>query len=61
MIRYEYAFFTLDDLHLMDAIAKCNEMSKEGWELVSHSVYLDSSITVGRNVYHYYYLKREII
>lgn len=60
MKRYEYAYFTFDDLHLIAAIAECNEMGKEGWELVSHSVYLDSTTTEGCNVFHYYYFKREM-
>lgn len=60
MKKYEYAFFTYDDLHLREAHKTCNEWGEEGWELVSHSAYCDSSITDGCNVYHYYYFKREI-
>lgn len=60
MKRYQYDYFIYDDHHLKKAIDECNEMGKQGWELVSHSVYLDSDITEGCNVFHYYYFKREI-
>lgn len=61
MKRYQYDYLIYDDLHLKEAIGECNKMGKEGWELVSHSVFFDSNITEGCNVYHYYYFKREIL
>lgn len=61
MTKYEYDYLVFDDLHLKDAIDHCNEMGKDGWELVSHSVYSDSNDTEMRsNVYHYYYFKRQL-
>lgn len=61
MIKYEYAFFSYDDIHLCEAHDNCNEWGKEGWELVSHSVCCDPGVADGCNIYHYFYFKREII
>lgn len=61
MKRYEYDYLAYNDLRLKEALEGCNEMGKYGWELVSHSVYCDSGITEGCNVFHYYYFKREIL
>lgn len=61
MKKYEYTFLTYDDLHLIEAIDHCNKLGKEGWELISHSVYCDLYVTDECNVCHYYYFKREII
>lgn len=61
MKKYEYAFFTYDDLHLCEALDNCNEWGEEGWELVSHSICCDSGIIEQCNIYHYFYFKREII
>lgn len=62
MKKYEYALIDYDDSHLIEALDHCNKMGKEGWELVSHSVYCNPGMTDGFvNVYHYFYFKREII
>lgn len=61
MKKYEYTFLTYDDLHLIEAIDHCNKLGKEGWELISHSVYCDLYVNDECNVCHYYYFKREII
>lgn len=61
MKKYEYTLIGYDDSHIIEALDYCNKMGKEGWELVSHSVYCDSSVKDGCNVYHYYHFKREII
>lgn len=61
MKKYEYRHLVFDDLHLNEALDACNKMGRAGWELVSHSVYCDSSITEGCNICHYYYFKQEIL
>lgn len=61
MKKYEYNYLCFDDLHLKEALEDCNKMGKEGWELVSHTVYCDSDIAEGCNVFHYFYFKREIL
>ena len=62
MKRYEYDYFAYNDLRLKEALEGCNEMGKNGWELVSHTVVCyDSGIIEERNILHYYYFKREIL